>query len=1071
MIMAVFFSCFSAGRERRSSAGTNIDLNTSPVAHRGSSPLQAEIVCVELLKRTNEPLGLRLEGGTDYDQPVKVAQLYPGGVAYMSGALQLGDKVLSINGTVTERLTNSEVVALLENSGNIVNLEIAFETSSKGIQKIDDGMELKTAFITMSCDPSLFPGFVISGGRLENRPITVSHVKQGSYAYRKGILRAGDRILQINGVDMRGASRSEADQLLVPSVDGLCTLQIEYDIPVHDGLESNSGPLIVELQKPHGASLGITLSDERVPGEPIMISRIREAGIADRIGILHCGDRLLSINGEKLIDKSVQEAKHLLNHSDITVKLEVMLANNFTDTDGGRLPVSPADDAISRVSSRCSQSVPVENQRRPSQLSLISATSSNQVMLHPEIMTITLSADPIGFGIAIEGGTDEFSSYPVVISEIFPNGPAAILGRLLEGDRILSINDESLSDASLDHASKLIKEADDTLNMEIEFDVVDSSVVPTSGTFEVSLLKTGFLNLGLSIRKSGDKVWISDLKKGGIAYRSGSLKVGDILLTINGVSVVNGTPHEAAALLTSSGERISLSVRREATNNFMPSKQLQSKSTPVIYAVELTKNGDSLGISLDGSEQPGQPIVISKIREGGVAHRTGAIKVGDRIIAINGESLLTKTIDDACWILQNAGNTVTLKISKGVVRRRQRPKMMTSTNRYYKQQRYNNRFKSNSRIPSRISHSSESELSASFTSLEGSVPYLVHSRHPHEKRQQQLPFMNGAVPGRYSPSRGPRGSGRGRLSPTKERTSPNRERNGGSKAGGVGLKNGGVDGFHRLSITETTDEETQEEPPLLWEGEQANGGIRKPGASRNGAYSNKSPHSPLVESTSSWRNNLKIVPSSSEISETHDSSVSHAPPPAPSSEQHPVHDGFEEKMMETIYRSQGFTRKLRHLAQSGSSAEESDQEMSGLFLHPHYPFSLHPPPSHPEPGEELIEVTVVKEKDFGFSFSDGLSEPGVYINQINPEGPAAHSGLQSYDRIIEFNGSHVADYDCFKLRPLFSGTDTIVLTVLRKSLSSGVGNGAAAKSINLPTTSNGPSLPVYLSSLTDDEGQ
>ena len=294
-------------------------------------------------------------------------------------------------------------------------------------------------------------------------------------------------------------------------------------------------------------------------------------------------------------------------------------------------------------------------------------------------------------------------------------------------------------------------------------------------------------------------------------------------------------------------------------------------------------------------------------------------------------------------------------------------------------------------------------MSASFTSLEGSAPYLVHPRYPHERRQQ-LPFVNGGVPGRYSPSRGPRGSGRGRLSPTKERTSPNRERSGGSKVGGVALKNGGVDGFHRLSIAETTDEETQEEPPLLWQGEQTNEGIRKPGAARNGVYSNKSPHSPLVESTSSWRNNFKNVPSSSEISEAHDSSVSHAPPAAPSSEQHPARDGFEEKMMETIYRSQGFTRKLRHLAQSGSSAEESDQEMSGLFLNPHYPFSLHPPPPPPpdsEPGEEMIEVRVVKEKDFGFSLSDGLSEPGVYINQINPEGPAAHSGLQSYDRIIE----------------------------------------------------------------------
>lgn len=50
--------------------------------------------------------------------------------------------------------------------------------------------------------------------------------------------------------------------------------------------------------------------------------------------------------------------------------------------------------------------------------------------------------------------------------------------------------------------------------------------------------------------------------------------------------------------------------------------------------------------------------------------RTGAIKVNDRIIAINGESLLTKTIQDAYRMLQTAGNTVTLKISKGVISRR-----------------------------------------------------------------------------------------------------------------------------------------------------------------------------------------------------------------------------------------------------------------------------------------------------------------------------------------------------------------------------------------------------------------
>ena len=45
-------------------------------------------------------------------------------------------------------------------------------------------------------------------------------------------------------------------------------------------------------------------------------------------------------------------------------------------------------------------------------------------------------------------------------------------------------------------------------------------------------------------------------------------------------------------------------------------------------------------------------------------YRTGALKVGDRVMAINGQSLFGKTLRDAVSLLQNAGDTVTLKISK-----------------------------------------------------------------------------------------------------------------------------------------------------------------------------------------------------------------------------------------------------------------------------------------------------------------------------------------------------------------------------------------------------------------------
>ena len=88
--------------------------------------------------------------------------------------------------------------------------------------------------------------------------------------------------------------------------------------------------------------------------------------LTHRSGALHVGDRLLSINGQQLDQRPVQEARRLLAHSDISVKLEIMPAHNFSEQPG----ISPVDDAQSDISSRASQSTSFagsENQRRPSQ--------------------------------------------------------------------------------------------------------------------------------------------------------------------------------------------------------------------------------------------------------------------------------------------------------------------------------------------------------------------------------------------------------------------------------------------------------------------------------------------------------------------------------------------------------------------------------------------------------------------------------------------------------------------------------------------------------------------------------
>ena len=62
-----------------------------------------------------------------------------------------------------------------------------------------------------------------------------------------------------------------------------------------------------------------------------------------------------------------------------------------------------------------------------STVSLTSITPSSQILSHPEIMTIKLKADEIGFGMGIQGGASEYGNYPIVISELIPDGPAGLL--------------------------------------------------------------------------------------------------------------------------------------------------------------------------------------------------------------------------------------------------------------------------------------------------------------------------------------------------------------------------------------------------------------------------------------------------------------------------------------------------------------------------------------------------------------------------------------------------------------------------------------------------------------------
>ena len=88
----------------------------------------------------------------------------------------------------------------------------------------------------------------------------------------------------------------------------------------------------------------------------------------------------------------------------------------------------------------------------------------------------------------------------------------------------------------------------------------------------------------------------------------------------------------------------------------------------VKYTVELEKEGGPLGITISGTDEPYDPIVISALTEGGLAEKTGALHIGDRILAIDGKTLYGCPLSDAIEQLQKAKDVVLLKIARSVER-------------------------------------------------------------------------------------------------------------------------------------------------------------------------------------------------------------------------------------------------------------------------------------------------------------------------------------------------------------------------------------------------------------------
>ncbi|XP_047390905.1 glutamate receptor-interacting protein 2 isoform X1 [Sciurus carolinensis] len=685
------------------------------------------VTMVELIKREGSTLGLTISGGTDKDGKPRVSNLRPGGLAARSDLLNVGDYIRSVNGIRLTRLRHDEIITLLKNVGERVVLEVEYELPPPAPEN-NPKIISKTVDISLYKEGNSFGFVLRGGAHEDvhkSRPLVLTYVRPGGPADREGSLKVGDRLLSVDGIPLHGASHATALATL-RQCSREALFQVEYDVATPDTVANALGPLVVEIAKTPGSALGISLTTGCHRNKPVItIDRIKPASVVDRSGALHAGDHILAIDGTSTEHCSLHEATKLLASVSEKVRLEILpvpqsqrplkppeavkvhrwdpcVSSCHSPRPGHcRMPTwaTAGGQDQSRSLSSTPFSSPTMNhafsctnpstlprgsqpmsprtttgrrrQRRREHRSSLSLASSTVgpggQIVHTETTEVVLCGDPLnGFGLQLQGGffATETLSSPPLVRFIEPDSPAERCGLLQVGDRVLSINGMATEDGTMEEANQLLRDAALTRKvvLEVEFDVAES-VIPSSGTFHVKLPKRRGVELGITIssasRKRGEPLIISDIKKGSVAHRTGTLEPGDKLLAIDNIRLDNCPMEDAVQILRQCEDLVKLKIRKDEDNS-----DEQESSGAVSYTVELKRYGGPLGITISGTEEPFDPIVISGLTKRGLAERTGAIHVGDRILAINSVSLKGRRLSEAIHLLQVAGETVTLKIKK-----------------------------------------------------------------------------------------------------------------------------------------------------------------------------------------------------------------------------------------------------------------------------------------------------------------------------------------------------------------------------------------------------------------------
>ncbi|XP_077918445.1 multiple PDZ domain protein isoform X7 [Halichoerus grypus] len=661
------------------------------------------------IAKGNSSLGMTVSANKD-GLGMIVRSIIHGGSISRDGRIAVGDCILSINEESTISLTNAQARAMLrrhsligpdikityvpaehleefkislgQQSGGIMALDIFSSSSGRDIPELPEREEgegeeselQNSAYsnwnqprrVELWREPSKSLGISIVGGRgmgsrLSNgevmRGIFIKHVLEDSPAGKNGTLKPGDRIVEVDGMDLRDASHEQAVEAIrkagnpvvfmvqsiinrprapsqsesEPEKAPLCNAppppssafaemsgdhtqsssasKIPEDVDKEDefgyswkNIRERYGTLtgelhMIELEKGR-SGLGLSLAGNKDRSRmSVFVVGIDPNGAAGKDGRLQIADELLEINGQILYGRSHQNASSIIKCAPSKVKI-IFIRNKDAVS---QMAVCPGN-TVEPLPSTSENS-----QNKEAEPSGTTSDAAVDLCSFKNVQHLELPKDQGGLGIAI---SEEDTLSGVVIKSLTEHGVAAKDGRLKVGDQILAIDDEVVVGYPVEKFISLLKTAKTTVKLSIHAENRD----PQAGT------------------ASGEQ-------------KSSSLSP---------TAPSSGSPEPESIPSTSRSSTPAIFASDPATCPIIPGCET---------TIEISKGRTGLGLSIvGGSDTLLGAIIIHEVYEEGAACKDGRLWAGDQILEVNGIDLRKATHDEAIHVLRQTPPRVRLTL-------------------------------------------------------------------------------------------------------------------------------------------------------------------------------------------------------------------------------------------------------------------------------------------------------------------------------------------------------------------------------------------------------------------------